>query len=102
MGVVFRGLIMVTIAICLMSVAANAAQGTSSYYTSPYLPSTCYGNKDSGVMIAKVSDVLWNNQAGCGKKHRVRCIGATHGGRTRRPSWVAASCIKRKTIIFTN
>ncbi|KAG7966238.1 hypothetical protein I3843_08G040300 [Carya illinoinensis] len=79
MGEVFRGLIMVTKAVCLMSVAANAAQGTFSYYTSPYVPSTCYGNKDSGVMIAKVSDVLWNNQAGCGKKYRVRCIGDTGG-----------------------
>ena len=36
MGVIIRDLIMVTVAICLISVA-NAAQGTATFYTPPYV-----------------------------------------------------------------
>ncbi|WCJ30198.1 EG45-like domain containing protein [Euphorbia peplus] len=42
--------------------------------------SACYGYKKEGVMIAAASDALWDNGGACGKKYRVKCIGATNDG----------------------
>ncbi|KAL4654516.1 EG45-like domain containing protein [Castanea sativa] len=79
MVVIIRALIMATMAICLISVA-NAAQGTATFYTPPYIPSSCYGNQNNGVMIAAASDAIWGNRAACGRMYRVRCTGATNQG----------------------
>uniref|UniRef100_A0A2N9HC11 Expansin-like EG45 domain-containing protein n=1 Tax=Fagus sylvatica TaxID=28930 RepID=A0A2N9HC11_FAGSY len=79
MGVSIRVLIVVTMAICLASVA-NAAQGTATFYTPPYVPSSCYGYQDNGVMIAAASDAIWANRAACGRMYRVKCIGGTNQG----------------------
>ncbi|XP_074369579.1 putative EG45-like domain containing protein 1 isoform X2 [Apium graveolens] len=49
-------------------------QGQATFYTN-YVPSACYGNHDSGVMIAAASDPLWNNGAICGKTFTVTCTG---------------------------
>uniref|UniRef100_A0A2N9HPK2 Expansin-like EG45 domain-containing protein n=1 Tax=Fagus sylvatica TaxID=28930 RepID=A0A2N9HPK2_FAGSY len=79
MGVVIRALIMVIMAISMASVA-NAAQGTATFYTPPYVPSSCNGYQNDGVMIAAASDAIWDNRAACGRKYRVKCTGATNLG----------------------
>ncbi|XP_057459467.1 EG45-like domain containing protein [Actinidia eriantha] len=67
------------IAICL-STTAYANQGTATFYTPPYVPSSCYGYQDNGVMIAAASDALWGNRAACGRKYTVKCTGPTNQG----------------------
>lgn len=82
MGFEIRVLIVVTVAVlvvCLPSVAF-AAQGTATFYTPPYVPSSCYGYQNNGVMIAAASDAIWGNRAACGRSYRVRCTGATNQG----------------------
>ena len=82
MGFEIRVLIVVTVAVlvvCLPSVAF-AAQGTATFYTPPYVPSSCYGFQDNGVMIAAASDAIWDNRAACGRSYRVSCTGATNQG----------------------
>ncbi|XP_017245633.1 putative EG45-like domain containing protein 1 [Daucus carota subsp. sativus] len=61
----------------MLSPAAYATPGTATFYTN-YVPSACYGNHDSGVMIAAASDPLWNNGAICGKTFTVTCTGPTN------------------------
>ncbi|KAJ6994012.1 EG45-like domain containing protein [Populus alba] len=65
--------IMVGIVSCLISVA-HAAQGNAVFYEPPYTPSKCFGNRNDGVMVAGVSDTLWNGGKACGRKYRVSCI----------------------------
>ncbi|XAR51221.1 hypothetical protein NMG60_11005783 [Bertholletia excelsa] len=72
-------MVVVAMAVCLATVA-NAAEGTATYYTPPYVPSACYGYQNEGVMIAAASDAIWGNKAACGRRYRVRCIGATNQG----------------------
>ncbi|CAK9142912.1 unnamed protein product [Ilex paraguariensis] len=60
--------------------AAIADKGTATFYTPPYFPSSCDGNKDEGVMIAAASDAIWDNRAACGRRYNVKCIGATNKG----------------------
>ncbi|CAK9176828.1 unnamed protein product [Ilex paraguariensis] len=79
MGVTMRILVVVCMVICLSSVA-HAAQGTATYYTPPYVPSSCYGYQNNGVMIAAASNAIWNNKAACGTFYRVRCTGSTNVG----------------------
>ncbi|XP_031094463.1 EG45-like domain containing protein [Ipomoea triloba] len=59
---------------------ASALSGTATYYTPPYVPSSCYGFDDEGTMIAAASDPIFNNRAACGKRYRVRCSGPTNAG----------------------
>ncbi|XP_041021945.1 EG45-like domain containing protein [Juglans microcarpa x Juglans regia] len=80
MGLGIRALIMVSITICTLTLVANAAEGTATFYTPPYVPSSCYGFQNDGVMIAAASDAIWENRAACGRSYRVRCIGATNQG----------------------
>ena len=35
---------------------------------------------DEGLIIAAASEAIWDNKAACGRKYRVRCIGATNQG----------------------
>ncbi|KAJ8751035.1 hypothetical protein K2173_016216 [Erythroxylum novogranatense] len=63
---------------CFASVVVNAAQGTATFYTPPYVPSSCYGNENKGVMIAAASDAVWDNRRACGRRYRVTCIGGTN------------------------
>ncbi|PON73061.1 Expansin [Trema orientale] len=42
--------------------------------------SACYGYQRNGVMIAAASSVLWNNRAACGRRYKIRCIGAVNRG----------------------
>ncbi|KAL6973408.1 EG45-like domain containing protein [Sarracenia purpurea var. burkii] len=74
-----RVLVMVVIAVWFTPVA-YAVDGTATYYTPPYVPSSCYGYQDNGVMIAAASDVIWDNRAACGRMYRVTCTGPTNQG----------------------
>ncbi|KAG6644203.1 hypothetical protein I3843_08G040400 [Carya illinoinensis] len=80
MGLGIRALIIVSMTIFTLTSVANAAVGTATFYTPPYVPSSCYGFQNNGVMIAAASDVIWGNRAACGRSYRVRCIGATNQG----------------------
>ncbi|CAI9098662.1 OLC1v1035347C1 [Oldenlandia corymbosa var. corymbosa] len=70
---------MIGLVTSLVSVA-YAATGTATYYTPPYVPSSCYGFQDNGVMIAAASDVIWDNRAACGRNYQVTCTGPTNAG----------------------
>ncbi|KAJ6958153.1 hypothetical protein NC653_039951 [Populus alba x Populus x berolinensis] len=73
-------LIMVGIVSCIVSVA-DAAEGIAVFYKLPYTPSKCNGNSNDRVIIAGVSDALWNGGAACGRKYRVLCVRGFHHGR---------------------
>ncbi|XP_050371820.1 EG45-like domain containing protein [Argentina anserina] len=81
MGFEFRVLMVVMVAtvVCLPTVTF-AVHGTATFYTPPYVPSSCYGYKNDGVMIAAASDAIWDKRAACGRMYRVKCIGATNQG----------------------
>ncbi|KAF6144583.1 hypothetical protein GIB67_006075 [Kingdonia uniflora] len=70
----------VAMALSLLSFASAAETGTATFYTPPYIPSSCDGFKNEGVMIAAASDTIWNNRAACGNVYKVKCIGATNLG----------------------
>ncbi|KAA8532430.1 hypothetical protein F0562_032463 [Nyssa sinensis] len=62
------------------STTVVAEQGTATFYTPPYVPSSCYGYENDGVMIAAASDAIWGNRAACGRSYRVKCLGPTNNG----------------------
>ncbi|CAI0394097.1 unnamed protein product [Linum tenue] len=72
MGVMIKSLALATVLLVVAFVPspASAIAGTATFYTT-YVP--CYGLEDQGVMIAAVSDPLWNNGAACGRMYNVRC-----------------------------
>ncbi|CAI0394099.1 unnamed protein product [Linum tenue] len=74
MGVMIKSLALATVLLVVAFVPspASAIAGTATFYTT-YVPSACYGLEDQGVMIAAVSDPLWNNGAACGRMYNVRC-----------------------------
>ncbi|KAI8562769.1 hypothetical protein RHMOL_Rhmol03G0061000 [Rhododendron molle] len=78
MGAGMRVLTIVGIAIFCLTHVACGATGTATYYTPPYVPSSCYVNQNNGVMIAAASDAIWNNRAACGRMYRVHCTGSQH------------------------
>ncbi|XAR51220.1 hypothetical protein NMG60_11005782 [Bertholletia excelsa] len=78
-GVTVLVVVVAATAGCLAAVA-NAAEGTATFYTPPYVPSSCNGYQNNGVMIAAASDAIWGNRAACGRRYRVSCIGATNQG----------------------
>ncbi|XP_062079760.1 EG45-like domain containing protein [Humulus lupulus] len=57
---------------------AFAHKGTATFYTPPYTLSACNGKKEEGVLIAAASEAMWDDKAACGRRYRVRCIGATN------------------------
>ncbi|OAY31864.1 EG45-like domain containing protein [Manihot esculenta] len=75
--VAMKAVIVVSMLGWLASIA-YAAEGTATFYTPPYVPSSCYGFEDKGVMIAAASDAIWDNRAACGRRYSVRCTGATN------------------------
>ncbi|KAG6644205.1 EG45-like domain containing protein [Carya illinoinensis] len=77
MGLGIRALIMVSMTIFALTSVANAAEGTATFYT-PYVPSSCYGYQNNGVMVAAASDAIWENRTACGRSYRVRCTEATN------------------------
>ncbi|KAH7860993.1 hypothetical protein Vadar_020400 [Vaccinium darrowii] len=74
-------LIIMGITTCSNLVAyADLGQGIGTYYNPPYVPSACYGFQDNGVLVAGVSDAIWDNGAACGRMYQVTCIGAVGWG----------------------
>ncbi|KAE8711231.1 EG45-like domain containing protein 2 [Hibiscus syriacus] len=63
--------------LCLSSIV-HAIQGKAVFYGPPYLPSASYGNQKNGIMVAGVSDALWQRGRACGKRYRVKCIGGAN------------------------
>ncbi|XP_076921756.1 EG45-like domain containing protein [Bidens hawaiensis] len=79
MGLMTRAFILIIMVACLTSVA-NAIAGQATFYTPPYIPSSCYGNQDRGVMIMAANSGLFNNRGACGNRYRVSCTGRTNLG----------------------
>ncbi|KAJ0524837.1 putative rlpA-like protein, double-psi beta-barrel [Helianthus annuus] len=72
MNVVTKALILISMMVCLTSVA-NAISGEAIIYRPPYAPSRCFGPKDQGVMVARAHGSLFAYGKACGWKYRVRC-----------------------------
>ncbi|KAM0013495.1 putative EG45-like domain containing protein, plant [Helianthus debilis subsp. tardiflorus] len=79
MGLMTRAFILIAMVACLTSVA-HAIAGQATFYTPPYVPSSCYGFEDRGVMILAANSGLFNNRAACGQRYRVTCTGRTNDG----------------------
>ncbi|KAL3535295.1 hypothetical protein ACH5RR_003756 [Cinchona calisaya] len=79
MAATMRVLMMIVMVASVVSVS-YAATGTATFYTPPYVPSSCFGFQDNGVMIAAASDAIWDNRAACGRNYRVTCTGPTNQG----------------------
>ncbi|CAI0427722.1 unnamed protein product [Linum tenue] len=62
--------------LCFTNVA-DAAQGKAVFHNA-LTPSACYQYQNRGDMITGVSDKLWDNGNACGRRYRVRCIGAAN------------------------
>ncbi|KAK3435517.1 EG45-like domain containing protein [Eucalyptus grandis] len=79
MEVKLQVLVALAMALSLFS-AASATAGLAVYYAPQYYPAACPGFtlKNSGVMVAGVSDALWNNGRACGRMLKVRCTGAAN------------------------
>ncbi|PWA13622.1 barwin-related endoglucanase [Artemisia annua] len=77
MGSMTRAFILITMVACLTSVA-HAIAGQATFYTPPYIPSSCYGNVDQGNMIAAANSGLFANRAACGTRYRVTCTSGTN------------------------
>ncbi|XP_020414248.1 EG45-like domain containing protein [Prunus persica] len=72
-------IVVVAMVVCLPS-AVYAEQGTVTFYTPAYVPSSCNGYQNDGVLIAAASAPIFNNKAACGRSYRVTCTGATNQG----------------------
>uniref|UniRef100_A0A2P2IZQ7 EG45-like domain containing protein n=2 Tax=Rhizophora mucronata TaxID=61149 RepID=A0A2P2IZQ7_RHIMU len=59
---------------------ALGEQGIASYYTPPYVPSSCYGYQEQGTMIAAARQEIFAGRAACGKFYTVTCTGGTNQG----------------------
>ncbi|GLJ27211.1 hypothetical protein SUGI_0533520 [Cryptomeria japonica] len=61
-----------------------AEEGTATFNTPPYVPSSCYGYDPSqfpvGDLFAAASDAFWDNGGACGCHYRVSCTGGTNEG----------------------
>ncbi|XP_058113164.1 EG45-like domain containing protein [Magnolia sinica] len=68
-------MVMVMVTVLGFISVVTAVPGTATYYDPPYVPSSCYGNQDNGVMIAGASDTIWGNRAACGRHYSVKCTG---------------------------
>ncbi|KAL8222974.1 hypothetical protein R6Q57_020373 [Mikania cordata] len=79
MGLMARAVILIAMAACLTSVA-HAIAGQATFYTPPYVPSSCFGFEDRGVMILAANSGLFNNRAACGTRYRVTCVSGTNAG----------------------
>ncbi|GLJ27209.1 hypothetical protein SUGI_0533460 [Cryptomeria japonica] len=62
----------------------SRTEGTATFYTPPYVPTSCYGFDPSqfpaGDLFAAASDAIWDNGAACGSSYRVSCTGGTNEG----------------------
>ncbi|KAK1418395.1 hypothetical protein QVD17_27539 [Tagetes erecta] len=77
MDVVTKAIILITMVLCLTSIA-DAISGQAIVYNPPYAPSRCYGSKDQGVMIARTPGSVFAYGRACGRKYRIQCISGTN------------------------
>ncbi|MFS7917872.1 putative rlpA-like protein, double-psi beta-barrel [Helianthus anomalus] len=77
MALMTKAFILIAMVACLTSVA-HAIAGQATFYTPPYVPSSCFGFEDRGVMILAANSGLFNNRAACGTRYRVTCTGGTN------------------------
>ncbi|KAL7593670.1 hypothetical protein Lser_V15G33348 [Lactuca serriola] len=78
MGLGTKALILISMVVCLTSVA-HALNAMAIVYSPPYVPSLCFGMQDQGTMIAKAHSGLFaNGIASCGRRFRVRCLSGTN------------------------
>ncbi|KAJ9551013.1 hypothetical protein OSB04_015058 [Centaurea solstitialis] len=77
MGLVTKAIILISMVVCLVSVA-DAISGQATIFNPPYAPSTCFGSQDKGVMVSKAHSGLFANGSACGRRYRVRCISGTN------------------------
>ncbi|KAI7738041.1 hypothetical protein M8C21_010503 [Ambrosia artemisiifolia] len=77
MGLMTRAFILIAMVACFTSVA-HAIAGQATFYTPPYVPSSCYGFEDRGNMILAANSGLFNNRAACGQRYRVTCTSGTN------------------------
>ncbi|CAI9761059.1 unnamed protein product [Fraxinus pennsylvanica] len=69
MGFQIRVLMILGMSVCLASVV-HAKQGTSVFYSRPYLPSACFGYQDQGIMIAGANPTLYDGGKVCGRRYK--------------------------------
>ncbi|KAJ0800221.1 putative EG45-like domain containing protein, plant [Helianthus annuus] len=79
MGSMSRAFILITMVACLTSVS-HAIASQATFYTAPYVLSSCFGFEDRGVKILATNRDLFNNRAACGTKYRVTCTSGTNAG----------------------
>ncbi|KAI3709181.1 hypothetical protein L2E82_38940 [Cichorium intybus] len=79
MGLATRALILIVMVACLISLA-NAIDGQATFYTPSYVPSSCYGFQNRGVMIVAANARLFAGKGACGRRYRVRCTSGTNLG----------------------
>ncbi|KAI7740276.1 hypothetical protein M8C21_025755 [Ambrosia artemisiifolia] len=77
MGVLTKALVLISMVVCLTSVA-HALSGQAIVSSPPYTPSTCYGSRYQGVMIAKQHISMLANGKACGRRYQVRCLSGTN------------------------
>ncbi|KAK9076781.1 hypothetical protein SSX86_005115 [Deinandra increscens subsp. villosa] len=75
----YRAFILMAMVACLTS-STNAIAGQATFYTPPYVPSSCFGTEDRGVMILAANSGLFANRAACGTRYRVTCVSGTNAG----------------------
>ncbi|OVA08663.1 Expansin/pollen allergen [Macleaya cordata] len=78
-------LVPLVVAVALMisfsaPLVASQSNGIATFNTPPYVPSSCNGYQDDGVMIAAASDAIWNDGGACGSFYQVTCISGTNEG----------------------
>ncbi|XP_023642326.1 EG45-like domain containing protein 2 isoform X2 [Capsella rubella] len=61
----------------IFSPIAEAAQGRAVYYNPPYTRSACYGTQRE-TMVVGVRGYMYQGGQACGRRYRVRCLGATY------------------------
>ncbi|CAA2992672.1 Hypothetical predicted protein [Olea europaea subsp. europaea] len=63
--------------ICLASVVL-AKQGIGYSYGPPYVPSSCFGFRNQGIMIAADNPAVYDGGKACGRLYKVTCLGGTN------------------------
>ncbi|CAH2051308.1 unnamed protein product [Thlaspi arvense] len=74
---IVKTFVMVIVFAQILAPIAEAAQGRAVYYDPPYTRSACYGRQYE-TMVVGVRTNLWQGSRACGRRYRVRCLGATY------------------------
>ncbi|XP_024016465.1 EG45-like domain containing protein 2 isoform X2 [Eutrema salsugineum] len=74
---VLKLVIMVIVFAQILAPIVEAAQGRAVYYNPPYTRSACSGRQYETMVVGLKSNLYQGGRA-CGRRYRVRCIGATY------------------------